>query len=256
MFILLKLDKTYFTKGYNLKVKEIYNILNEISPFNLQEKWDNSSLNVGSFDDDISDIAISMDVDSELVENLENNSLLITHHPLFFSNIKKLSTTSYPSNIATKMIKKDISHISMHTNFDKTHLNDYVFEEILGFKIVRKEGFLCYGEIDMSMDNLFEYVRDRLKLPFKKIVKSKEEIKTIALCTGSGGSFIPSIKVDCFLSGDIKYHDGLNAYENNVNIIDIGHFESEIFFSDIMYKELKKNGIKAIIQASKNPFQY
>ncbi len=109
-----------------MQVKEIYNFLDQLSPFVLQEKWDNAGLLVGSFDDEIKKIYISIDLDEELLDEVENNSLIITHHPLIFKGLKRVNYDSYSSKLLQKLIKKDISLISMHTNIDKTHLNKYV----------------------------------------------------------------------------------------------------------------------------------
>jgi GTP cyclohydrolase I len=82
-----------------LKLQEIYDVLNEISPFELQEKWDNAGLLVGSFDDEISDIYISIDLDEELVKNAKENSLIITHHPLIFSGLKRINYDTYSTKL-------------------------------------------------------------------------------------------------------------------------------------------------------------
>ena len=68
----------------------------------------------------IDKIYISLDLDLELVENLENNSLIITHHPLIFKPLKSLVPISYSQKIAIKLIQKNINLISMHTNFDNS----------------------------------------------------------------------------------------------------------------------------------------
>jgi putative NIF3 family GTP cyclohydrolase 1 type 2 len=78
----------------------------------------------------------------------------------------------------------------------------------------------------------------------------------VALTTGSGGSLIKSINAECFLTGDIKYHDAMEAKSINLSLIDIGHFESERFFAEILLKHLKNLGLEAIISSSKNPFTY
>ncbi|DAB31213.1 MAG TPA: Nif3-like dinuclear metal center hexameric protein, partial [Sulfurospirillum sp. UBA11407] len=124
-----------------MQVKEIYEFLNDLSPFELQESWDNSGLLVGSMEDEVQRIYLSLDVDSVLIDEVESNSLLIVHHPLIFKGLKNLNSTRYPSNIIKKMIKKDISLIAMHTNFDKTHLNRYVATEVLGYQNVVCEEF-------------------------------------------------------------------------------------------------------------------
>ena len=130
-----------------MKVQEIYNLLDEISPFSLQEKWDNSGLLVGSFEDEIKNIYISIDLDLDLAKQIEPNSLIITHHPLIFSGIKRVNYDTYSTKILKELIKKDICLISMHTNIDKTHLNKFVVEDILGFKIKNSQELLQLAKL-------------------------------------------------------------------------------------------------------------
>ena len=158
------LKKYYEERIFNLKLQEIYDVLNEISPFELQEKWDNSGILVGSFEDEIKNVYISMDLDLELAKDLKPNSLIITHHPLIFSGIKRVNFDTYSTKILKELIKKDISLISMHTNIDKTHLNKYVIEKILEFKIENSSEFISYCNVNMNFDELVKYVSKKLNL--------------------------------------------------------------------------------------------
>jgi len=239
-----------------MNVKEIYSFLNELSPFEIQEKWDNSGLIVGSFSQDISTIVVSIDVDEKLIDSLDENTLLITHHPLIFSGLKQLDFEKYPSNLLHKMIRKNISNIAMHTNFDITHLNDYVATEVLGYEIVKKDGFIAYLDVNEDFDTFASKVSSAFNLPIAKTVKCSEVIKKVAFTTGSGCSLIPEIDADCFLTGDIKYHDAMYAKSINLSLIDIGHYESEHFFAQILAKHLKILGLEVIIASSENPFSY
>jgi len=239
-----------------MKLEEIFNYLNELSPFEMQESWDNSGLQVGEFSQEISKIALSIDVDEKLIDSLDENTLLITHHPLIFSGLKQLDFSKYPSNLIHKMIQKNISNIALHTNFDKTHLNDYVATEVLGYKIVKKEEFIAYLEVNENFEAFNARVSSALGLDYSKYVKCKEWVQTAALTTGSGCSLIPNIDADCFLTGDIKYHDAMSAKSINLSLIDIGHFESEHFFAQILAKHLKILGLEVIIASSENPFTY
>ena len=47
-----------------------------------------------------------------------------------------------------------------------------------------------------------------------------------------------SIGAQVFVTGDVKYHTALDAFEKSLNLIDIGHYESEHFFNEIIIKKL------------------
>ncbi len=243
-----------------MKLQEIYDVLNKISPFELQEKWDNSGILVGSLSDEIENIYISIDLDEELLAKVEKNSLIITHHPLIFSGLKKVNFDTYSTKLLKELIKKDISLISMHTNIDKTHLNKYVTEDILGFKIDNTNEFISYCEVNMNFNELVKHVSSKLALKITKTVRCNDFIKKIGVVTGSGMSLINELKADCFLTGDIKYHDAMEAKARSISLIDIRHYESERYFSTLveglLSEYLKKNKLKAIITASKNPFEF
>jgi len=237
-----------------MKLQEIYNMLDQISPFELQEKWDNSGLIVGDMSREVAGIILALDIDEEMIEGADEGTLFVVHHPLIFAGLTELNFARYPSNLLEKMILKNQSLIAMHTNFDKTHLNRYVFERVLGFRVESQNDFLCIAKGEWRYKDLLALIRDKLSLPTLKIIGKKEIIKSIALTTGSGASLIDAVEADCFLTGDIKYHDAMKAMSQNLMMIDIGHYESECFFGEIMQSELKVLEISAIIMQSKNPF--
>ncbi len=238
-----------------MKISEIYEKLNTISPFEFQERWDNSGLLVGDMEREFEDIALGLDLDRESLESAKENTLFIVHHPLIFSGLKALDFSKYPANLLEIMVKKNLSLIAMHTNFDKTHLNSYVFEEILGFKKEFQNDFICKTTGSWSKDELLKLLKEKLGLEVLKVVSPKNRINSIALTTGAGASLMDEVDADCFLTGDIKYHDATKAMSQNLMLVDIGHYESEKFFIDVMKRELKNLGILGIISQSKNPFE-
>lgn len=237
-----------------MTLNDIYEKLNKISPFELQEKWDNSGLIVGDKTREVFQIILSLDIDEQMIDEANSGALFVVHHPLIFSGITELYFEKYPSNLLEKMILKNQSLIAMHTNFDKTHLNKYVFEKILGFKVEYQNDFLCLARGEWKYKSLLSLIRDKLSLSMLKVIGKKELIHSIALTTGSGASLMDEVDADCFLTGDIKYHDAMKAMSQNMMMIDIGHYESECFFAEIMFKELEILEISAIIMQSKNPF--
>ncbi len=239
-----------------MKISQIYKFLDELSPFELQESWDNSGLLIGDFSQDVTKVVLSIDVDEKLIDSLDDDTLLITHHPIIFGGLKQLEFSKYPANLIQKMVQKNISNIAMHTNFDQTHLNEYVAREVLGYKIAHRDGFVAYLDVDEEFDVFAKKVSLAFGLPHARCVKSSHRVKKVALTTGSGCSLLKSIDADCFLTGDVKYHDAMEAKSIKLSLIDIGHFESERFFAQILHKHLKNLGLEAIISSSENPFTY
>ncbi len=238
-----------------MKIKDIYKFLDELSPFSLQEKWDNSGLLIGDMNNKIKKIYLSIDLDLDLLDKIEENSLLITHHPLFFKPLKNLIADNFFFILALKLIKKNISLISMHTNFDKTHLNKFVIKKIFGNKNIENQDFISYVSVNDNFENILNLVEQKLETKHLNHVQTKKTIKKIAITTGSGMSLLPFVKADLFLTGDIKYHEAMEAKTRNISLIDITHYESEKYFSNALYNELREFKQYAIILNSKNPFK-
>ncbi len=104
----------------NIKVKEIGEIIEGFAPLDLQEEYDNCGLQVGDPDMDITGILITIDVTSEIIKEAEENScnLIISHHPVTLSGIKKITPDNLPGGLILDAIKKNIAIYSAHTNID------------------------------------------------------------------------------------------------------------------------------------------
>ena len=243
-----------------MKLINIYNILDEISPFINQEKWDNSGIIVGNEEDEVCEIHLSIDLDEEMLDLIPNNSLIITHHPLIFQAIKRVNFDTYSTKLLKILIQKNIALISMHTNIDVSHLNKYVAEEILGLEIIKDDEFIVRANVNMSFDDFNKLICKKLNLKYSKAVKCHDFIKTVSLVTGSGMSMLNDVKTECFLTGDIKYHEAMEAKLRKISLIDIRHYESEQAFSSLLLGllqvHLEKSKLKAIITTSKNPFAF
>ena len=235
-----------------MKLKTICDILNEISPFSLQEEWDNSGLNVGDFKSDIKKVYISLDLDEKVLDEVDENSLIITHHPLIFKAIKKVIPNKFSTTLLIKMIEKNISHIAMHTNFDKTHLNEYFAKKVLGFE-GGGEDFIFYADVNMDFDELVNYVKRKMDLDYLRVVKVKDKIKRVAITTGAGMSLLDLVRADAFLTGDIKYHEAMDSKVRGISLIDITHYHSEKYFVDALFEVLNLD-IEVIKINSADPF--
>ena len=238
-----------------MKLKQILHILDEISPFENQASWDNSGLCVGDKEQEIEQIYLSLDADREVIAQMPENTLLVVHHPPIFKGLKALEEDVYPASFLLDAIKKNIAIVSMHTNYDLSHLNRFVLQEVLGYEMVREEGHLCYFHVGEDFESFAQDVAQKLGIENLTVVACHDRVEMAALCTGSGMDLAGDVQADCFLTGDIKYHDSKACYENGLSLIDIRHYESERFFATSLQKELQKKGLNGIIANSKNPFR-
>ncbi len=103
-----------------MKVKDVINYLDSIAPTNLQEKYDNSGLIIGDKDDKVSGVLVCLDcLESVIDEALKLKcNLIVAHHPIIFSGLKKINGSNYIERTIIKAIKNNIHIYAIHTNLD------------------------------------------------------------------------------------------------------------------------------------------
>jgi dinuclear metal center YbgI/SA1388 family protein len=106
-----------------MKCIEIIKYLEQWAPKEIAWEKDNVGLQVGSFEREIKNVFLCLDVTPPVIDEALKKScnLIISHHPLLFNSIRKISTDKdYRSRIIEKLIKSDITLYSAHTNLDFT----------------------------------------------------------------------------------------------------------------------------------------
>lgn len=248
-----------------MKVRDIINILERKFPKINAEDWDNVGLLIGDYNREVKKIQFSLDATLESVENAisQKVDMLITHHPIIFKAIKDITEQNVLGKKIRDLIKNDINVYSIHTNLDSSidGLNDYVLKKIgiSEYKILDfDENKNCgigrvfkLGE-EKSLKDFLEEFKLKLKILNLRVISNdlNKKIKEIALINGSAMSYwrkAKKEKVDLFITGDIDYHDALDALESGLNIVDFGHYESEHFFYEILIEELSNNGLEFLV---------
>ena len=236
---------------------EIYEFLDNISPFESQESWDNSGILIGKKSAKIKEIFLSLEATIEIAQNLPQDSLLIAHHPLIFKPLKNLCADFYPNNILEILIRKNIALIALHTNFDLSHLNESFVRDILGFEKFTQDRFIINAPFCDKFDKLLAKIKSKMPESSLKITCSSDFVENLIIVCGAGCGAIGDEALgenDCIITGDVKYHDAMRFLSQKVSIIDVGHYHSEGHFGAILKKYLKKIDYNAIICDSKNPF--
>ena len=117
-----------------VQLKEIINYFENLAPLRLQESYDNAGLIVGTPDAEITSALVTLDVTEEVVsEAIEKKTqLIVTHHPIVFSGLKKITGKNYVERTLLKAIKNDIAIYAAHTNLDnvKGGVNSKICEKL------------------------------------------------------------------------------------------------------------------------------
>lgn len=248
-----------------LKVKDIIGNLEKKYPKANAESWDNVGLIVGKLNQEVRKVQLSLDATDKAIENAIKNSadLIITHHPMIFKPVKTITTMDNLGRKIIKLIENNKSLYAMHTNLDssKDGLNDYILNllEVENSKVIDVNEFdneVGIGRLyilskEMNIDEYATFVKNSLKIKNIRIISENREkiIKKVALINGSGMSYwrkVKSLGADLFITGDIEYHDALDAKEAGINVFDIGHFESENCFVELLRKDIEGMGIEII----------
>lgn len=102
---------------------EIVDFLENMAPPSLQESYDNSGMIVGNREWEIRAALIALDCTPSIVEEAQAKgcNLIIAHHPIVFSGLKKLNGKNYIERAVMAAIKNDIAIYAIHTNLDNVH---------------------------------------------------------------------------------------------------------------------------------------
>ena len=237
-----------------MKARDIINVIEEFAPLSIQEKWDNSGLCIGSPDADVTSVLIGLDCTPELVDEAVEcgADMIVTHHPLIFSGLKKISPEDQVGAAVIKAISNGISIYAAHTSADKVIAGvSGAMAAKLGLENVRildedgeGTGLGVVGDLPepLTAAEAVSLVKDRFALKAMRTSRPVEgRISRVAMCGGSGGSLIGAAMASgaqLYISGDISYHNFFT--KDGFMIMDLGHYESEIEIVDILFSLLRK----------------
>ena len=237
------------------KVKDVVEVIEGFAPLSIQEGWDNSGLCIGSGEDAVTSVLLGLDCTPELVDEAVacGADMIVTHHPLIFSGLKKISPDDPVGEAVIKAIKAGISIYSAHTSADKVIAGvSGAMASRLGLvnvSILDEDGdgtgLGVVGDLPEPMDfpHVLELVKDRFALKALRASRPVEgKVSRVAMCGGSGGSLIGAAMksgAQLYISGDISYHHFFTR--EGFMLMDIGHYESEIEIVDILFSLIKKN---------------
>ena len=236
-------------------LQELINYLESQVPLNIQESYDNCGLLTGEPSKSITKTLISLDCTSEIIEEaIQNNcNLIICHHPIVFKGLLKFSSQNYIGKTIIKAIQNNIAIYVMHTNLDKVENGvSYAMAKKLQLEnitILAPEaeniGLGAVGQFKTAIthNQFLNLVKNTFhNTPIRYTNFIKDSIQKVALCGGSGSFLLQNAitqKADVYISSDFKYHQFFDA-NNEITIVDIGHYEAENVSKEIITAILLK----------------
>ena len=253
---------------------DIIKKLETAAPEDFAQDWDNVGLLVGDRAQDITKVYIALDADEAAIAQAQacGAQLLLTHHPLIFSPLKKINTDQFISARVVELLRTGMSCYAMHTNYDAARMGVLAAQRLgipaeapLGDLFERRGcqyGIGSVGDTDnpLTLADLGAQVKDRFGLQTVKIFGDLSgQVQRVAMCPGAGKSMIPDALAQgaqVLITGDIDHHSGIDAVAQGLSIIDAGHYGIEhIFISDMQqYLNRELPQIEAAAQERRDPF--
>jgi len=252
------------------KLGEIKEFLDKLIPLQMQDSWDNSGIQEGKLERDVKRVMFSLSITCRVIdEAVERKAdLIVTHHPLTVSPIRKITDRTYPEKLILRLIESRIPVYALHTNLDVSELGPtyYMAEKLQLQDLERIQDVPGYGLIGSlpevaTQRQIFERLRSFLPEDAYRGInfKPEEAVRRVAICSGSGASLIGDVsgRADLYITGDVKFHDALKAIDLDLSVIDMGHFSTERLFYVKVKEALESNfpELDFITSSEKSPFE-
>ncbi len=172
--------------------------------------------------------------------------LIVTHHPIPFRPLNRITAADVSGRLLLKLIRAGIAVISPHTAFDSAAagINQMLAEK---FELPDPRPLVPACEFDPSLGAariarpvqpvrlsvLLNRAKTVFDLPAMRFVGDPDQrVSQIALACGSGGSFLDAAVLagcDCLVTGEATFHSCLAARSAGMALLLLGHHNSERF---------------------------
>lgn len=237
--------------------------------------WDNVGLLAGRRDKEVQKVFIALDASDEAVQEAvaKKADLLLTHHPLIFKGVKRITDDDFTGRRLMAMIRADMSYYAMHTNFDVMGMADLAADrmgmmETVPLEVTCVEDGTAQGigrvgnlEQEMSLAECCQKVKSVFGPENVKVFGKLEwMVRRAAICPGAGKSNVNDALcagADVYITGDIDHHTGMDAAASGMAVIDAGHYGIEYLFIPYMAQYLREQvpELEILEQERTEPFQ-
>ncbi len=256
-------------KKSTVTVADVTELIEDAVPVSLQESWDNSGLLIGFPEKHVRKLITCLEITEAVADEAvaAGADMIVSHHPLIFSGIRKLSYDSSEDRAVMKLVSNGISVYSCHTPFDKVRggNNDIIAERLRlsSVKNLRGDDVASPSKMAENRDEAdigrigrfrkpltymqaIELAANQLNMSIRQLRACGDlnsEITSVGICTGAGSDMAEmAADAGCqlFITGDVKYHEAQAAAARGICLLDAGHYGTEKFFAQAMRELLEK----------------
>ncbi len=233
-----------------MKLTDLVAVIDRHAPFSTALDFDNAGILCGDPDREIRKVMLSLDITYPVIDEAAafGADLILTHHPALFTAQKTFS----PADRVYRLIEKGIAAVAAHTNLDMAEggVND-VLAKAAGLtdiepwcgddpSFVSRKGVL---PAEMPLAEYAAKLKETLHANNLRYADGGRPVRGVALCSGSGGDMWESLvgtDLDTLLTGEAKYHHFLEAAQAGINLIEAGHFSTEVLVLPVLEQWLKE----------------
>ena len=223
-------------------VREIEQALFELAPGEAAMEWDNVGHLLGDPDQAVERVLVALDITEGVADEAiaSGCQLVVAHHPVMncrWTPVQNIRDDTFQGHLFLKLLRNNVSAICMHTNLDIAWggVNDALAQrlELVDPGPLCENGLGRVGEYPESVA-LADYVRfvcQALGCNGLRYADAGKPVRRVAVGGGACGEFEEdAIRAGCdtFDTADISYHQFLDAAGKGINLIDAGHFPTEV----------------------------
>lgn len=237
-----------------ITIQDVAAFLEDLAPSSLAAEWDNVGLLVGDKTQSIERVMTCLTVTPAVAEEAvrERAGLIVTHHPLPFQPLKRLTTDEPAGRLLLQLIRAGIAIYSPHTRFDSASegINQQLATGLGLLEIKPLVPRPLSGDAPKAAANLGDGRYGRFAAPtkladvasrLKQFLKisglhmvgdDQRPIERAAVACGSAGEFLTAaLEKGCQLlvTGETRLHTCYEAEARGITLLLAGHYASERF---------------------------
>ncbi len=216
-----------------MRIKEVLQTIEQLAPLPLQESYDNSGLQVGDVNREVTGILLCIDVTEDVIEEAISLgcNLVISHHPIAFRPFKSLTGKNYVERCMIQAIRNNIALYAAHTNLDNARGGvNYRLAQMLELQNVK---------ILQPLENAL------LKFVTTVPLQYAESVRNALFNAGAGhiGNY-DSCSYNLSGEGTFRAKEGANPH---IGEIDRLHFEPEVRIETVIPVMKREEVLRALL---------